>query len=68
MRRLLADRFRVPGVPPLDVDNSPPPIEETLASLVERFCPAARPKILAQQPGVGSEPEMRPSPRLKLAK
>jgi len=33
MRRLLADRFRVPGVPPLDVDNSPPPIEETLASL-----------------------------------
>ena len=74
MRRLIADRLRAPGDPPLDVDDwpldvdrCPPPIKETLASLMARFCPSAGSQILAKQPGVGSEPEMRPSPRSKLA-
>jgi hypothetical protein len=75
MRRLLADRLRAPGDPPLDVDDwpldvdrCPPPIEEALASLMARFCPSAGSQILAKQTGVGSESEMFPSPRSRLSK
>jgi hypothetical protein len=73
MRRLLADRLRAPGDPPLDVDDwpldvdgCPPPIKETLARLMARFCPSTGSQILAEQPGVGLPSETQnPEPVLE---
>jgi hypothetical protein len=50
MRRLLADRLRAPGDPPVDIDDCSPPadISEVLTNLMARFCPSAGSEILAQ--------------------
>jgi len=67
MRRLIADRLRAPGDPPLlDVDGCPPPIKETIARLMARFCPSTGSQILAEQPGVGVPSETQnPEPVLE---
>jgi hypothetical protein len=68
MRRLLADRLRAPGDPPVDIDDCSPPadISEVLTSLMARFCPSTGSQILAEQPGVGLPSETQnPEPVLE---